>query len=180
MELEELLPQKPEFFVSKMGKTYALRPPNMADQVWFRDRYGKSDKFEKALEEQDWPEIARVAYYLLEDEGKRDFLAGNLKVIDGEGVERTIHHSGPEKLLVALSGLKEMLEVMQAITRAIVISNPVAEAVAKKMLREEVKRDPDLLKKARETGPLPRAKTGPKASISSVRSTDRRSKRSRS
>lgn len=179
MELEDLLPQKPEFTISSRGKTYALRPPNMADQVWFKERYGNSDKFEKALETQDWAEIARVAYYLLSDEDKRDFLAGKVKVIDGEGVEREIHHSGPEKFLISLAGIKEMLAVMQALTRAIVISNPIAEAAAKKKLREEAQRDQDLAKKLRETSPLPREKTGPKASISSARSTDKRSKRSR-
>lgn len=181
MELDEILPQKPSFTIEKTGKTYELRPPNMQDQVWFKNRYGQSDKFEKALENQDWEEIAVVAYYLLDNEAKIEFKARKVTVVDeNTGEEVEIHHTGPQVLLISLAGIKEMLQVMQALTRAIIISNPIAEAAAKKKLREEEKRVPDLETKLRETGPLPRAKIGPKASISSARSTDKRSKRSRS
>lgn len=177
MKLENLLPARPEFTIASTGKTYKLRPPNMHDQVWFSNRYGgNKDGYQKAIEGEDWAEIATVAYWLLSDEDKRDFLAGDVTVIDGMGEEKKVRHTGPEKLLIALAGISEMLGLMQALTKAICISNPMAEELAKKKLREMQAKLPP-----QEQSPPPPAKPiTRKRSISSARSTDKASKRSRS
>lgn len=171
MKLEDLLPEAPEFRISSTGKVYRLRPPNMRDQVWFQNRYGSTDGYKNAIQGEDWNEIAVVVFYLLSQEDKRDFLAADVKIIDETGVEKMVHHTGPEMLLVSLAGIGEMLEVMKALTKAICISNPLAEAMAKKKLTEMHR----AIKQTPQGKP-----TGPERSISSARSTDKGSKRSRS
>ena len=173
MKLEDILPENPDFRIGSTGKVYRLRPPNMHDQVWLKKRYGNGEGYQKAIEGEDWAEIATVAFYLLSNEDKRDFLAADVKIIDDMGKEKTVHHSGPEMLLISLSGIKDMLAVMQALTRAVFISNPIAEELAKKKIRE-------MQAKPEKTLPLPPKPATPKPSISSARSTDKASKRSRS
>lgn len=172
MKLEDLIPMDPTFTIKSTGKTYRIRPPNMQDQVWFKTRYGSEDGYSKAVKSEDWNEIAVVVYYLLSQEDKRDFLPEKVKILDEMGAEKEVHHTGPEMLLVSLSGISEMLVVMQALTRAIFISNPIAEEIAKKKLAET----------GESPVPLPAStrRTGPKLSTSSRVSTDKARRRSRS
>lgn len=129
--LEEVIPEDPEFFVASKNKSYTVRPPNMLDQVWFKERYGDTDKMQKAMADLDWVEISRIIYHQLSAEDRKDFPAtvAEYPNDDGDIVQQRI--SGPEHLLVSLAGLEECLKMLSALTRAIMNSNPLAgEAIA--------------------------------------------------
>lgn len=161
MELEELLPPKPEFFLKSKNRSFVIRPPNLHDQVWFKSRYGTSTGFASALSNGDWNEISRVVYHLLSDADRREFLAQDVKVVNDEGEEKVVRHTGPEVFLLAIDGLEEITKIMGALTRAIMISNPAIEEDVKKQVAE-----------AKAKAPRRQRPTSPSSSTSSGTSTE--------
>lgn len=135
VEIEDILPQKPEFELG--GEVYTLRPPNMLDQVWIKDTFG--DEFGKILPNNDWPRIAKFVYRLLDERGQSDFRARKVKIINEEtGEECERFFTAAEVLLTKISNLTEASKIMGAVYRAIAISNPMIEEVVKKKMGEEL------------------------------------------
>lgn len=161
MELEELLPPKPEFFLKSKNRNFAIRPPTLHDQVWFKNRYGTSTSFASALSTGDWVEISRVVYHLLSDDDRREFLAQDVRVVNDDGEEKTVRHTGPEVFLLAIDGIEEITKIMGALTRAIMISNPAIEEDVKKQVAE-----------AKAKAPPPQKLISPSSSTSSGISTE--------
>lgn len=136
LNLEDLLPSKPEFVLD--GATYTLRPPNMLDQVWIKETFGND--FGKILPNSDWPKIAKFVYHHLDEKGQIAFRARKVRIINeetGEEVEKFFTAS--EILLTSIKNLEVMAGIMGAVYRAISISNPMVEEIVKKQMAEQVK-----------------------------------------
>ena len=136
--LEEIIPDKPEFYVSAKKKTYSLRPPNIEDQAWFISRFGSLDKVTEAMTSQDWEGICKIVYRLICNEGKRDFKAEETTEFDDDGVETTALLPASRALLRSLIP-DEALEMMRALTKAVVLSNPLIEKAVVDNLKKNSK-----------------------------------------
>ena len=136
ISLEDIIPSKPIFTVAGSNKAYRIRPPNMADRVWMKKTFGSEDELQRLIGEKDWQKICRVVYRLLDEKARADFPSTTATFINDEGDKMQGKLSGPDVLLRALSGLEDAVKMLSALTRAIIISNPlIEEAIA-----EEVKK----------------------------------------
>jgi hypothetical protein len=140
ISLQDILPTKPEFSIEKTKKTYTLRLPNMLDQVWIKEKFGGPERVAQVIQGQDWLEISRIVYRLMDDAARGDFPAVDAKIIndDGESMQRRL--TGPEHLLSCLSGLEETVRMLGALTQAIILSNPlIGEEVKKKLMAQGIR-----------------------------------------
>lgn len=154
MELHEFLPDQPEFSLKSTQKTYKLRVINLHDQVYFRSLFGDETKIQEVFQNQDWANICKIVYRLMED--RSDFVSIKETVINDDGDQVEIKVSGPERLLKSISGAEEGVRMMAALTRSITLSNPAIE----KYVTDEVKKN--------QVAPL----TGQKSTTSLLQSTD--------
>lgn len=152
MEIEDVLPKTPEFTLKSSGKTYELRLVNLEDQVWIKNKFGTHEAFNEVLQQNDWSKSILLIYRLLKD--KTDFMASEEPMIDDDGVSYKALVTGPYKLLKAISGVEEGAQVMGALAKSIMLSNPMIDKLVKESLKEELKKN----------------STGVKSSISSPRS----------
>jgi len=135
MKLEDLLPPKPEAKIN--GKVYTFRSPNLGDDVWIKQNIGGADELKSMVNKLDWLNIAKLAYHLMGEDGRRDFKARKAIIISestGDEVERFF--TGPEVLLHHLTGVESGVSVLGAITRAMANSNPMIGDLVKKSLEE--------------------------------------------
>lgn len=139
MELDEILPTKPEFTLSKTGKTYTLRPLNLEDQVWLKSKYGSKEAFEAVLKNYQWEKAILMVYRLMVD--KKDFLAIDVEEADDDGILKKFILSGPVRLLREISGPEEAARIMGALARAIIISNPLIEEAVEKEVKDALKKN---------------------------------------
>lgn len=162
ISLSDILPTKPEFRVEKTNKSYLLRLPNMLDQVWIKEKFGGAERVAQVIHGQDWLEISRIVYRLMDDTARADFPAVDARIINDEGESMHRRLTGPEHLLSSLGGLEETVRMLSALTQAIILSNPIiGEEVKKKLMAEGIR-------------------IGDTSSISSKASTVSRKKKSRS
>lgn len=167
ISLEDILPAKPEFMLG--GRIFKLRPPNMLDQVWIKTTWGAA--FANILPEEDWPQVARFVYHQLDHAGQTHFRARKVPTLNeltGEEGERFC--TGAEVLLASIANQQEFLAVLGAVYRAIAISNPLVEEIAKKKMEASLAR----LNPETEAKP-----TSPESSTRSRTSTDGRKRKSR-
>lgn len=155
MDLEDIIPAKPQFTLQSTGKTYTLRIVNLEDHVWLKDKFGGAEEVKKVLQENDWSKAILLIYRLLID--KKDFMSQKETVVDDDGVESEVMATGPYRLLRAISGVEEGVKVMGALAKSIMLSNPTIDKAVKETVKEELKKN--------------KIQTGQKSSTSSRAST---------
>lgn len=138
MELEDVLPSKPEFTLSKNNKTYQLRVIDLDDHVWIKDKYGSAEVVEAHIKNENWTQVILLIYRLLVD--KSDFMASESTIIDDDGVEKKAFLTGPFKLLKAFSGPDEAIKAVAALAKSITLSNPLIDKYVKEQINEEIKK----------------------------------------
>lgn len=138
MELDELLPKKPEFTLKSTGKNYTLRLVTLEDHVWLKDKFGSAEAFSELMRDQDWAKAIVFIYRLLID--KSDFMASEESIIDDDGIEKKALITGPFKLLRAINGTEEAAHVMGALAKSIMLSNPLVDKTVKEVMKEELKK----------------------------------------
>lgn len=138
ISLEDVIPAEPEFYLKKMDRVFKIRPPNMLDNVWLKERYDDK-RLQEILAKMDWIEICKIVYHQLEKEDRAVFPATTAQDLDDDGFTTEVKLTGPQHLLVHLSGLEESLKMLSALTRAIMISNPVAAEVVEAEVKKNLK-----------------------------------------
>lgn len=138
MELEDIIPTRPEFTLSKMGKTYTLRLPDLSDQAWVKEKYGSAVSLSDAISKYDWEKTLPFIFRLLED--KTDFLASEEEIIDDDGNKKKAMFTGPYKFLRAVQGINEIHAIMGALSKAIMLANPMIAPVLEGVAREEIEK----------------------------------------
>ncbi len=108
----------------------------MLDQVWFKEKYPGDETLGGILQSLNWQEICKIVYRLLTPEARAEFPATVAKDLDENGEPTEMKLTGPEHLLVSLGDLNECLGMLTALTRAIMLSNPLAA----EMVESEVKK----------------------------------------
>jgi hypothetical protein len=161
LTLEDIIPEQPEFSLSATGHRYALRSITLDDQVYFRRKFGSQEAIQDAFRTMDWEILSQIIFHLMID--KADFRAQTIEEIDDEGktVQRTM--TGPELLRKAIK-LNETVEILGALNRVIMNSNPVLD----RFMRDELKKKLEEINKAAESA----SPAGDTSSISSQASTD--------
>jgi hypothetical protein len=139
MELEDLLPEKPEFKLVSTGKMYQLRLVNLEDHVWLKNKFGSSENFTDVMRNQDWSKAILFVYRLLVD--KSEFMASEEPGVDDDGNPVKTLVTGPFKLLRAISGAEEAAYIMGALAKAIMLSNPMINDAVKEELKNELKKN---------------------------------------
>jgi len=137
IKLEEVLPEKAEFYLEKKKKTYHIRPFQLVDVVWIQKTFGKGDALGQIFTDMDWGAIVRVIYHQLVE--KEDFLLTTIEEIDDMGRKATVEVSGPELLLKTLGGAEEGMKMISAVSRALMDSNPnIKEYVEDSLKKKKV------------------------------------------
>ena len=153
MQLEEFLPEKPVFHLSKTGKDYELRLPNLSDRVHFLGQYKHFERINQIFKTLEWTEITRIAYRLLID--RSDFMASEEEVIDDDGNSVKVKVTGPQKLLRSISGETEGSQLLAAITSAITLSEPIIRDFVHEEVKKKIKAQNDPLTGEKFTTPSP-------------------------
>jgi hypothetical protein len=154
MQLTDLIPENPTFYLKKRDKEYHLRIPNMEDRANMTRMFGTEAEVYEAFNKRQWDKICKIVYLLLEE--KRDFLAHKESQIDIEGIEREVLITGPIVLLRAIGPQEEAVKMLGALTSAFTQSEPLV----KDYVDSELKKS------------LAELSTGEKSSTSSQASTD--------
>lgn len=133
--LEEFMPEHPEFFLKSTKHSYKLRLVTLQDHVFLKEKFGSDESIQKIFNEQDWAAICQIVYRLMVD--KSDFLAGVESTITDDGDQVEARVTGPQKLLRAITGTQEALEMLGALVKSLTLSNPqVAEQVQKELKKK--------------------------------------------
>lgn len=145
LKIEDVLPEKPEFYLASKKKTYTLRVVNLQDQVWIKQTFGGPEKILEMFNKKDWSEIFKFAYRLLED--KSDFQGEEQEIENDDGFKEMARITGPQKLLQATTGLMEAVHVLGACNTSFALGEPIMG----EYMRKELKKKVDQFKK-RQTG----------------------------
>jgi len=141
LTLAELIPKPAEFYLSKMKKTYKLRPFNIEDGVYLRDTYGENDIVGMFSDNGTFLDKCIIVYLLLSDEDRADFQYSEGKGFDevGRPVEKKVS-SGPQKLCLAVTGIKEVQDVTIAMLKTMGISQPILDKIEIKEVQKKRKK----------------------------------------
>jgi len=162
LSIDDILPERASFFLKDKKKEYFLRPINLTDNVWLKNKWG--DKVDKIFDPPDMPELSKIVYRLLED--KSDFRAEDIEYIDDEGETQEKRITGPEKLCESIQGVTEQINIFRALMSTIGISQPVFNEMLEEELSKTDKKKINL------------SRVGAKSLTRSRRSTATRSSRS--
>lgn len=138
MELEDVLPSKPEFTLSKNNKTYTLRLVDFNDHIWIKEKFGSKAALEKAMSNLEWEKIILLVYRLLDD--KTDFTASREKIHNDDGEIIEVLMTGPYKLLREMTSLEDSMNVLNALSASIIKSNPMIKDYVLHNAKEEIKK----------------------------------------
>lgn len=129
VKLSSIIPPKPIFFVKSMGQEFEIRPPNLEDQTWLAERYPAQADIARIFGNREWKEICVMVYRHLDAKGRAAFKPRKgIKLVDS-GADEEVELTGPEVLLVSLSGPEEAAKMLGAMVRAMVISKPEMEEI---------------------------------------------------
>jgi hypothetical protein len=143
IELKDLNPQGAEITLRKTGKTYRLRPVNLADEKWMAETFGND--LEKIFRDIQMVQIMRIVFHQLEHEDKVDFRQQDVEFMNEEGVTITKKIGGAELLFWMIEGMEEKIQIFQALMKTIGISRAMIDGE----LTDEEKKSPVSL----QTGP---------------------------
>ena len=135
MQLQELLPDQPEFFLTSKQKTYRLRIPNLEDRARFSEWLGDQATVKKVFEELQWPVLSKLVYRLMAD--KSDFPATTVTEINDDGVEEARLVSGPQMLLRSVTSIDESMKMLGALTTALRMGDPLVDEAVRQAVAEK-------------------------------------------
>lgn len=146
LKITDILPSKPVFKLKlHPTKEFSIRPPNMEDHSWFVENYETLQKAHEVIADRHWGEICRICYYLMSSDDRATFPAESVPHTDENGVAGTKVRMGWQILLKSLSGIEEASGMLAALSRALMISNPIIEEA----VNAEVKKQLAILNKGK-------------------------------
>lgn len=147
MQLNDLFPTKPEFFLSGTGKTYTIRIPNLEDRARFREWLGGDANVAKVFNELQWDVIAKLVYRLLEQ--KDEFLAFEETAVNDDGVKERRLITGPAVMMRAVKTIDEATNMLTALVTALRNGDPLIDKAMSVAFDEKKSQ----LNEASQTGP---------------------------
>lgn len=162
MQLNDLFPEKAEFYLESRKKTYTLRVPNLEDRARFKDILGNESRINEVFQNLEWDIIAKLVYRLLVE--KSDFVAYQEKGYNDDGVEVTYLITGPALLMRAVSGMEEAIRVLTALVTALRLGDPLVDKAVKAGVE---KKSLENLTGERSLTPSPQSTDTPQSSLAS-------------
>lgn len=135
MQLTDLIPEKPKFYLKSRDKEFNLRIPNLEDRANLARMFGSETEVYEAFNKKKWDQICKIVYLLLEE--REDFLAFKENKPDQEGILREVLITGPIALLRAVKTQEEAIKMLMALTSAFTESEPLV----KEYINNEVKKN---------------------------------------
>jgi hypothetical protein len=125
--LEDLDPRAADFTL-KSGGTYRLRAITLADHIWFKRKYpaGIDSIFQGDV---NIEEIINLTYRLLDQDGRKQFVATDVELTDENGEQVKIRKTGPELFAEKLNPAHDLKSLLAAIMKTIGISNDAIEGM---------------------------------------------------
>lgn len=140
LALKDVIPTKPIFRLAKKpGKEFAIRAPNMADTVFFAEHYESLQKMQAVIQERNWSEICRIVYYLMDNDTRAEFPAIDEEIVNIDGFKERKVTLGWQVLLAHLTGIEEAVNMLAALSRAIMNSSPIIEKVVEDEVKKKMK-----------------------------------------
>jgi len=136
LKLEDLCPQRAEFFLSSKEKTYALRPVTLDDYVWLQSKFGTTDITE--MENIHVGIVCQAIYRQLEQESRKDFLATKIKEINDDGEEVETYLKGWQVLSKNIKP-EEIETMMTAYVKCLGVSKPILDQLNEDNVKKKKK-----------------------------------------
>ena len=136
IELDDICPERAEFFLKSKNKTYGLRMLTLQDYAWFEKTFGSVNVFAK--KEVDYTTVLKAVYHQLEQDSRKDFLAKTEKIIDDDGIETEKLIKGYEVLGDSISHPDEINGMMKAYVKTMGISQPVFDKLTEEEQKKKV------------------------------------------
>ena len=136
VRLEDICPQRAEFFLKSKEKTYALRPVTLDDYVWLQSKFGTTDITE--LENINVGIVCQAIYKQLEQESRKDFLATTVKEINDDGEEVEEHLKGWQVLSKNIKP-DEIENIMTAYVKCLGVSKPIIDKLEEDNVKKKKK-----------------------------------------
>lgn len=140
VSLADLDPMPGEFFLKKTKKTYTIRPITIGDQKFLKHMFGDEDAIKAMFEGMDHEKLSKLVYFLMDQQGRKDFLSQEIEEINEEGIVATKTVSGPEALMNSIEYPSEFLEVFKALIKTIGISNAVIDKIEMQEVKKKAKK----------------------------------------
>jgi hypothetical protein len=137
--LEDIYPDRPTFELqSKPGKVFELRLPTLGDHAWLKKQYGSDERLTAIISNgsPDWPEVARIAYFLMREEDRAAFPAKSVTLTNEEGEQLEEKWPGHKVFLNELVGLEEGVRILGAVTVAISRSSPIIDEAVREGIKK--------------------------------------------
>jgi hypothetical protein len=132
LSLEDIIPQDSTVVLN--GREFKLRKVNLADEMWLKSQGNINVKFQQ----EDMEFISKFAFRQLVD--KAEFLPVTIDGHDDDGNPIKFTKTGPYRLLEAMHGANQRLELIRSLCELIGVSRPLFD----KMMADEVKKNPTL------------------------------------
>lgn len=126
--LEMLVPEDQTLKIGE--KEYEIRKINLQDEVWMK-QFGD---IQHRLNAEDMDFSSKLCFRLLKD--KSDFLPIEVADHDDEGNPIQKKITGPQRILMAMSGPKARFEMMQTICACFGISRPMFNEMVEDALKK--------------------------------------------
>lgn len=139
LKLEDLDPMPGQFVLKATGNTYTIRPITLGDQKYLKSMFGSEDAIKQMFEGLDPEKLTRLVYYLMDQEGRRDFLPQEKEMVDEEGNVSTVKMNGPETLMHSIQYPQEFTQVFQALLKTIGISNAMLDNIEVEEVKKKEK-----------------------------------------
>lgn len=115
LDLNDLCPETAKFQTSaRPGESFTLNKVTLRTQVWLQKRFGK-ENIQGIFENQSIPDIAEIAYFLLQEKDK-------IKTLD-EFLDLIVTH-------------QDRINLLQAMLTTIGLSQPVIDKIAERTMGE--------------------------------------------
>lgn len=135
IRLEDIIPEGSTFTLKQTGKTYRIRPINLADEIWLNETF--REDIEPIFKEIRMKEVCRIAFRLMHPDDQVDFTAQTVRIIDEEGVWIEKQLGGAQLLFTLISGIQEKLQIFEALLKAIGAGRPLLERAANQAVTEK-------------------------------------------
>jgi hypothetical protein len=140
IKLEQLIPKKVEFKLNVNGEERTLRigPITARHEIWLKETFG--NKIEKVFNDLDGPNLARIAFHVMDPEDRVYFAKKTVKTVDENGDEITESIGGFQLLAQHIKGPAEKLRLLEALTESLGVSRALVEELeeAEKKKAQEV------------------------------------------
>jgi hypothetical protein len=143
--LDDVVPEGASFHLKSVGEV-ALRPVDLADEIWMRKTFGP-ERLRQAFDGFQLDVLARIVFRVMTPESRALFAKRRVTLVNEEGDQAEHEVGGVDLLMACVSGLPEKTAMVRALLRTLGFSRPALEKLAGKEACDEMDRTADRAQK---------------------------------